>query len=222
VTPEECEARDGILVAGGEQFDVVYRRTDEDRLYDERGELTDVGALLDGALRAGSVVCLNAFGSGVVDDKLVHGYVEDMIRFHLGEEPLLRSVRTFDLAVPECREEALDRLSELVVKPRNGYGGQGVVVCPDADPDMVRAVGRAIRADPETFIAQDTVRFSRHPTVIDGALAPRHVDLRPYVVFDGERAEVLPGGLTRVAFGEDELVVNSSQDGGAKDTWVLP
>ena len=203
-------------------FDVVYRRTDEDRLRDEKGRLTQIGALMLDGLRAGTLACVNALGNGAADDKLVHAYVEDMIRFYLGEEPLVRSVPTYDLARAEHREEVLDRLDEMVVKPRSGYGGDGVFIGPLAGPRERERVADHVRFAPHDWIAQETIFFSRHPTVVDGRIAPRHVDLRPYVVFDGERAAAVPGGLTRVAYEEGELVVNSSQGGGGKDTWVLP
>jgi uncharacterized circularly permuted ATP-grasp superfamily protein len=202
--------------------DVVYRRTDEDRLTDDRGTLTDVGAALFPSLSAGTLVCVNGFGAGVADDKLVHAYVEEMIRYYLGEEPLLRSVRTYDLVEAETRAEVLDRLDELVVKPRSGYGGEGVVVGPHARQEDRQRVAEAIRSSPGDFVAQETVMLSRYPTAIDGELAPRHVDLRPFVFLTPDGGRVLPGGLTRVAFDEDTLVVNSSQRGGVKDTWVLP
>jgi len=226
VTPEDCEHAGDRLVRRDDEgrrvpVDVVYRRTDEDRLRGPDGELTGIGALLDAPLRAGTLACVNAFGTGVADDKLVHAYVEDMIGFYLGEEATLPSVRTYDLGDEACREEALGRLDELVVKPRAGYGGAGVVIGPHADGGDLVALAGEIRDSPTAFVAQETVHFSRHPTVIDGRLEPRHVDLRPFVAFDGERARTVPGGLTRVALGEGDLVVNSSQDGGAKDTWVL-
>jgi uncharacterized circularly permuted ATP-grasp superfamily protein len=205
-----------------EAVDVVYRRTDDDTLRDGDGSFTNVGRALLPALRAGTLACVNALGNGVADDKLVHAYVEDMIRLYLGEEPTVRSVGTYDLTRAGCLEEVLDRLGEMVVKPRAAYGGEGVFIGPTADAAERDRVARAVREDPEAWIAQETVWFSRHPTVIDGRLAPRHVDLRAFVTFDGERAEAVPGGLSRVAFDEGELVVNSSQGGGAKDTWVLP
>jgi len=201
--------------------DVVYRRTNEDRLTAGR-RLTAVGAALLPGLRAGTLACVNAIGNGVADDKLVHAYVEDLVRFYLGEEPHVRSVPTFDPARAECREEVLDRLHEVVVKPRDGYGGSGVFVGPLAAPHEREQVAAALLDRPDAYIAQDTVFFSTHPTVIDGRLEPRHVDLRAFVTFDGERAEALPGGLTRVAYREGELVVNSARGGGGKDTWVLP
>jgi uncharacterized circularly permuted ATP-grasp superfamily protein len=197
--------------------DVIYRRTNADRLD------TEVGELLYEPLREGRVAVINAFGTGVADDKLSHAYVEDMIRFYEDEEPLLPSVETFDLGRPEVLERALDVFDELVVKPRSGYGGEGIVVLPHADPADREQIRAAVREDPEDYIAQRMVTISTHPTVIDGRLVPRHVDLRPFAFLAGDgHVRTLPGGLTRVAFGEGSLVVNSSQNGGAKDTWVLP
>jgi uncharacterized circularly permuted ATP-grasp superfamily protein len=197
--------------------DVVYRRTNADRLD------TEVGELLLEPLRAGRIGVVNAFGTGVADDKLTHAYVEDMIRFYEREEPLLPSVETFDLGEPEVLERALDVFDELVVKPRGGYGGEGVWVLPHAEPEDREAARRHVRERPEDYVAQRMVMISSHPTVVGGRLEPRHVDLRPYVFLgrDGE-VRTLPGGLTRVAFDEGSLIVNSSQNGGAKDTWVLP
>jgi uncharacterized circularly permuted ATP-grasp superfamily protein len=172
-------------------------------------------------MRAGTLGCFNAYGPGLADDKLVHAYVEEMIRFYLGEEPLVPSVHTYDLAEPEPRATALAALDELVVKPRTGHGGYGVLIGPHASRDDVASARRAIQAAPDQWIAQDTVRLSRHPTICGGALEPRHVDLRPFVLSAGEDVRVVPGGLTRVAFGAGALVVNSSQNGGGKDTWVL-
>jgi len=217
VEPEDLEvAGDALRRRGGEAVDVVYRRTNADTVG------SDVGRLLEGPWRAGTLGLVNAFGAGVGDDKLVHAYVEDMVRFYLGEEPRLASVRTYDLSRAEVLPEAIDRFGELVIKPRAGYGGDGVVICPHAEPADVERTRAAVLAAPTDYIAQDLIPLSAHPTVVDGALAPRHVDLRPFVFLgpDGA-ARVLPGGLTRVAFDEGALVVNSSQNGGAKDTWVL-
>ena len=145
------------------------------------------------------------------------------MRSHLGEEPLLRSVPTFDLCVPEQLERALDELETLVVKPRLGHGGHGVIVCPHAEPEDVERMRAQLIAQPEDYVAQPTIEISLHPTVIGGELQPRHVDLRPFVFMRGHgTAAVMPGGLTRVAFEEGAMVVNSTQNGGAKDTWVLP
>jgi len=196
--------------------DVIYRRTNADRLD------TEVGELLLEPIREGRVAVVNTFGTGVADDKLTHAYVEDMIRFYEDEEPLLPSVETFDLGDPALLERALDVFDELVIKPRGGYGGEGIAVLPHADPQDRERVRKAVRESPTDYVAQRMVMISCHPTVIDGRLVPRHVDLRPYIFLgqDGH-VQTLPGGLTRVAFDEGSLVVNSSQNGGAKDTWVL-
>jgi uncharacterized circularly permuted ATP-grasp superfamily protein len=209
------------LPEGERAVDVVYRRTDEDRLHDDRGELTHVAKLLLEPVLAGTLVCVNAFGTGVADDKLLHAYVEQMVRYYLGEQPLLRSVPTYDPAQPETLEMILDRIDELVIKPRSGHGGYGVVIASHARPADVRKAADELAADPESFVVQETVMLSRHPTVVDGRLQPRHVDLRPFAISSHDQVHVVPGGLTRVAFGAGALVVNSSQNGGSKDTWVL-
>ena len=147
----------------------------------------------------------------------------DLIRFYLGDEPLIGQVETFDLGEPAVLERALDVFDELVVKDRGSYGGLGVVVCPHAEPADVEELREKVRASPGDYVAQRLVELSTHPTVIDGALEPRHVDLRPYVLMSSpDDVEVLPGGVTRVALDAGALVVNTSQNGGAKDTWVLP
>jgi uncharacterized circularly permuted ATP-grasp superfamily protein len=225
VTLADLEHRRGGLVrrdGEGEthHVDVVYRRTDEDRLTGDDGALTAVGEALLEPWRGGRIGVCNAFGTGVADDKLVHAYVEEMIRFYLGEEPLLPSVPTFDLSDDEQRDSALARVNELVIKPRSSYGGIGVVIGPLANGALLEDLAVAVRRRPEAFVAQETVLLSTHPTVIDGRLSPRHVDLRPFA-YSGDGVTVPPGGLTRVAFGAGALIVNSSQNGGAKDTWVM-
>jgi uncharacterized circularly permuted ATP-grasp superfamily protein len=209
---------DGDRVRHGEfAVDVVYRRADADMLD------CDVGRLLEPAVRAGTLGVVNAYGCGVGDDKLAHAYVEDMVRFYLGEEPLIRSVPTFDLSRPEHLERALDHFEEMVVKPRAGQGGQDVMVGPVAEPDEREAIRERVRDSPEDWVAQDFVELSRHLTLIDGELAPRHVDLRPFVFMQGpDEASVLAGGLTRFAIDEGAMVVNTSLRGGFKDTWVVP
>jgi uncharacterized circularly permuted ATP-grasp superfamily protein len=199
------------------RIDVVYRRTNADRVD------SDIGQLLLGPIQRGVLGLVNQFGTGVADDKLTHAYVEDMIRFYVGEEPILRSVPTYDLARPERLAEALDVFDELVIKPRAGHGGVGVLIAPRASRAEIETTRAAVLADPGAWIAQRLVMLSTHPTLVDGArLAPRHVDLRPFVFLgEGAMPRVLPGGLTRVARSEGALVVNSSQNGGAKDTWVL-
>lgn len=225
VAPGQLEVSRGRLFARHgrerEQIDVIYRRLDEDRLCDPQGHLTDLGELLLPALRSGRLRCANAFGTGLADDKLAHAYVERMIDFYLGEEPLLRSVPSFDLSDGEDRARAMERLDELVIKPRGGFGGHGVTIMPRAtEPQRRRAIG-LLRRRPEHFIAQETIEISSHPTVVGDTLQPRHIDLRPFVLSapDGEAA--MCGGLTRFAQGAGEMVVNSSQGGGCKDTWVV-
>ncbi len=225
VLSSQLAVRRGRLFArlddGERQVDVVYRRTDEDRLTDDRGRLTNIARLLLEPVLRGNLACVNAFGTGVADDKLLHAYVEEMVRFYLGEEPLLRSVPTYDPCAPGMLEMILDRIDELVIKPRSGHGGHGVVIAPHARPEDVRATAAALAAAPARFVAQETIMLSRHPTVTDGHLELRHIDLRPFAISSPDRVDVLPGGLTRVAFERDALVVNSSQNGGSKDTWVL-
>jgi uncharacterized circularly permuted ATP-grasp superfamily protein len=225
VRPADLEVADDGLYATIDgrscRLDVVYRRTSEDRMRGADGRPTAVGRVLEQPWRRGQLGLVNAFGAGVADDKLAHAYVPDMIRFYLGQEPLLASVATYDLAVPERLEDVLSRIDALVVKPREGSGGDGVVIGPHADEADTDATAEAVRRRPEGFVAQEMVPLSRHPTLVDGRLEPRHVDLRAFVFLAGERATALPGGLTRVALDAGALVVNSSQNGGAKDTWVL-
>ncbi len=216
LVPGDLELRGDRLLHDGAPVDGVYRRTNADEVD------SDVGELLAPALRAGNVKLVNGFGNGIADDKLVHAHVEDIIRFYLGEEPLLAQVETFDLGEPRTLERALDVFDELVIKDRGSYGGLGVVICPHADRADVEQLRERVRSAPGDFVAQRLVELSTHPTVVDGQLRPRHVDLRPFVLMPAlDAVEVLPGGVTRVALDEGALVVNSSQNGGAKDTWVL-
>jgi uncharacterized circularly permuted ATP-grasp superfamily protein len=216
VTPEELRRDGDRLLHEDRQVDAIYRRTDADMLH------TAVGGLLAPAIRAGTVSVVNAFGVGVGDDKLTHAYVEDMIRFYLGEEPLVRSVQTLDLARRDHLEQALDRFEELVFKPRSGSGGLGVTVVPHAERADIAALRERVRAEPDQWVAQPLVPLSTHPTLVDGSLEQRHVDLRPFVFMHGpDHPRVLPGGLTRFAIEEGAMVVNSTQNGGFKDTWVL-
>jgi uncharacterized circularly permuted ATP-grasp superfamily protein len=163
---------------------------------------------------------INAFGNGVADDKLVHSHVEDFVRFYLGEEPLVRSVPTLALESGQARREAVGRLKELVIKPRHGHGGTGVTIGSHVDDAELERVADEVSEHGERYVAQPIVPLSRHPTVIEGRLEPRHVDLRPFAFFADEVA-LAPGGLSRVAFDAGEMVVNSSRNGGGKDTWVL-
>jgi uncharacterized circularly permuted ATP-grasp superfamily protein len=202
---------------------VVYRRVDDeflDPLHGRPSSLIGVAGLLNAA-RAGSVTISNAVGNGVADDKLIYTYVPELIRFYLGEEPLLANVETHRLDDPEVLSDVLGRLDRLVLKPVDGAGGAGIVIGPQADEDTLSVLREKVMANPRGWIAQRPVALSTHPTLIGGCLAPRHIDLRPFAVNDGEDIWVLPGGLTRVALPEGALVVNSSQGGGSKDTWVL-
>lgn len=226
VTMDDLEVRGQRLWlsrhrARARPIDVVYRRTDEDRLTDGRGRLTDIGQLLWEPLRAGRLACVNAFGTGVADDKLLFAYVPAMIRFYLGEEPLLESVTTYDLGDPRQLAAALPRVGELVIKPRTGHGGHGVFVGPHASDTDRHRMADLIRSRPHQLVAQEMISLSTHPSIIDGCLEPRHVDLRPYVFLSSQTPSVFPGGLTRVALDQGDTVVNSSQSGGGKDTWVL-
>lgn len=225
VTLDDLEHRRGRIAARRDRqllpVDVVYQRTEEDRFSDERGRLTALGEALLEPCRAGRLACVNAPGSGVCDDKVVHAYVPELIRFYLGEEPLLDSVRSYDLAAERAREEALRRLDGLVIKPRGEMGGADVVIWSDADERQRRRTLERLRSEPERVIAQERVLLSTHPTLWQGRLEPRHVDLRPYALVTNDGPDVLPGGLTRVALEPGSLIVNSGQGGGVKDTWVL-
>jgi uncharacterized circularly permuted ATP-grasp superfamily protein len=208
---------------GERQVDVIYRRIDDiflDPLQFRADSVLGVAGLVNAA-RAGNVVISSAIGNGVGDDKLVYTYVPTMIEYYLGEKPLLANVDTFRCWLDDEREEVLDRIDELVVKPVEGSGGYGIVFGPEASEKELAAVSRKIRDDPRSWIAQPMMELSTVPTQIDNTLAPRYVDLRPFAVNDGDEVWVLPGGLSRVALVEGSRVVNSSQGGGSKDTWVL-
>jgi len=209
--------------SGLRQVHVIYRRVDDDFLdpMHFRGDSLLGCAGLVNAAHAGNVTIANAVGNGVADDKLVYTYVPDLIRYYLAEEPILPNVPTWRLEDPAQREEVMDRLAELVVKPVDGSGGKGIVIGPQASRAELDAVRAKLLARPRGWIAQPVVQLSTVPTLDAGGMAPRHVDLRPFAVNDGDQVWVLPGGLTRVALGEGELIVNSSRGGGSKDTWVL-
>ncbi|MFK4805964.1 MULTISPECIES: circularly permuted type 2 ATP-grasp protein [unclassified Microbacterium] len=229
---ELVEGRD-LLCIGGKVFmrttrgpkrvDVIYRRVDDEFLdplqFRADSMLGAPGLML--AARLGNVTIANAVGNGVADDKLLYTYVPDLIRYYLAEEPILKNVDTWRLEDPNALEEVLDRLDELVVKPVDGSGGKGLVVGPDASPAELEKLRHSLRADPRGWIAQPVVMLSTIPTLVEDGMRPRHADLRPFAVNDGEDVWVLPGGLTRVALPEGQLVVNSSQGGGSKDTWIV-
>ena len=208
---------------GERRVDVVYRRVDDDFLdpVHFRPESLIGCAGIMNAARAGNVTIANAVGNGVADDKLVYTYVPELIRYYLSEEPLLSNVETFRLEDPNQMHEVLSRLGELVIKPVDGSGGYGLVVGPVATKAELDDASRKIQESPRSYIAQEFVELSTVPTKIGDRLVPRHVDLRPFAVNDGSSIWVVPGGLTRVALREGSSVVNSSQGGGSKDTWVL-
>jgi len=209
--------------AGPKRVDVIYRRVDDEFLdplsFRADSVLGSPGLML--AARLGNVTIANAVGNGVADDKLVYTYMPDLIRYYLSEEPIIQNVTTWRLEEPGALEEVLDRLDELVVKPVDGSGGKGLVVGPDASRAELDALKASLVADPRGWIAQPVVQLSTIPTLVEEGMQPRHADLRPFAVNDGSDVWVLPGGLTRVALPAGQLVVNSSQGGGSKDTWVV-
>ncbi|MGB1126745.1 MAG: circularly permuted type 2 ATP-grasp protein [Opitutales bacterium] len=207
---------------GLQQVDVIYRRVDDDFLDPSvfRSDSTLGVPGLVNALRAGNVNIANAIGTGIADDKLIYAFVPDMIRFYLSEEPILGQVETFIASEEKHARYILENLENLVVKSTNEAGGYGMLIGPAASKEEVETFRRLIQADPRNFIAQPPIMLSRHPTWCDDQFEGRHVDLRPYVL-SGEKTTIVPGGLTRVALRKGSLVVNSSQGGGSKDTWVL-
>ena len=208
--------------SGLRRVDVVYRRVDDDFL-DPLAFRSDshlgVAGLLN-AYRAGNVSVVNAIGTGVADDKAVYAYLPAIIRFYLSEEPILPNVETYLCGNPSDRQYVLEHLDELVVKAVGESGGYGMLIGPHSTAEQREEFGRRIQAEPRNYIAQPTLALSRAPNFINDQIASRHVDLRPYVLC-GENCTVVPGGLTRVALRRGSLVVNSSQGGGSKDTWVL-
>jgi len=208
---------------GSKPVDVIYRRVDDeylDPLHFRPDSVIGCPGLLNAA-RAGNVTIANAVGNGVADDKLLYTYVPDLIRYYLGEAPVLPNVESYRLDDPDTLAWVLDRLDQLVLKPVDGAGGRGIVIGPRADERAIAALRAEVAAQPRNWMAQRPVALSTSPVLIGEGLAPRHIDLRPFAVNDGSQVWVLPGGLTRVALGEGDLVVNSSQGGGSKDTWVL-
>jgi len=207
---------------GLRKVDVIYRRIDDDFLDPQvfrPDSLLGVPGLVD-AYRAGNVALANAPGNGVADDKVVYAYVPDMIRYYEGEDPILPNVPTYLCWRDDDRAYVLEHLAELVVKAANESGGYGMLVGPHSTAEQREEFARRIQAQPRNYIAQPTLALSRVPTIVDDHFEGRHVDLRPYVLC-GKDIYVVPGGLTRVAMKRGSLVVNSSQGGGSKDTWVL-
>jgi uncharacterized circularly permuted ATP-grasp superfamily protein len=209
-------------IRGLQQIDVIYRRLDDDYidpLAFRADSMLGVAGLMN-AYRMGNVTIANAPGTGVADDKAIYAYVPDMIRYYLNKEPILNNVPTYILSREEEREYVLEHLSELVVKETSLSGGYGMLIGPCATDQEIAEFAAKIRNDPSNYIAQPTIQLSTAPTFIDGQLCPRHIDLRAFVTY-GKEMQIIPGGLTRVALKEGSLVVNSSQGGGSKDTWVL-
>lgn len=207
---------------GLQRVDVIYRRVDDDfldPLVFRPGSTLGCAGLME-AYRAGNVSICNAVGTGIADDKSVYPYVPEMIRFYLGEEPILSNVPTWLCRKPDDLKYVLDHLHELVVKEVHGAGGYGMLIGPAATKAEIEDFRRALLANPAGYIAQPTLSLSSCPTMVDAGIAPRHIDLRPFVL-SGDKVQMAAGGLTRVALKEGSLVVNSSQGGGTKDTWVL-
>ena len=207
---------------GPKRVDVIYRRIDDafiDPLCFRPDSMLGVPGLMD-VYRSGGVTICSAPGAGVADDKAVYTYVPEMIRFYLGEEPILNNVPTWKCAEADDLGHVLTNLGDLVVKEVHGSGGYGMLVGPKSTKAEIEEFRARIIADPGNYIAQPTLALSTTPTFVAEGIAPRHVDLRPYCLV-GEKIELVPGGMTRVALKDGSLVVNSSQGGGVKDTWVL-
>ncbi len=208
--------------AGLRRVDVIYRRVDDDfldPLVFRRDSILGVPGLFN-VYRAGNVTLANAVGTGIADDKAVYAYVPAIIRYYLGEEPILPNVETFLLSNDSQRRYVIEHLGELVVKAVGESGGYGMLIGPHSTAREREEFRQRINANPRNYIAQPTLQLSRAPCFIDGHVEARHVDLRPYILY-GEKITIVPGGLTRVALQRGSLVVNSSQGGGSKDTWVL-
>jgi len=208
---------------GLKRVHVIYRRIDDDFLdpmvFRPDSQLGAFGLME--AYRAGNVALANAPGAGIADDKAIYMHVPEMIRFYLGEEPLLNNVPTWDCANEGALAYVLDHLEELVVKETRGSGGYGMLVGPHATKHARDAFAKKLRQNPSAYVAQPTLALSTCPTFAGDKSAPRHVDLRPFVLSGADGVRIVPGGLTRVALQDGSLVVNSSQGGGTKDTWVL-
>jgi uncharacterized circularly permuted ATP-grasp superfamily protein len=208
---------------GLQQVDVIYRRVDDDFLdplaFNPQSELGVSGIL--SAYRRGTVAIVNSIGNGVADDKAVYVYVPEMIRYYLNEEPLLKNVPTYQLKNPDQRQHVLENIQKMVVKKTNGSGGYGMLMGNSASEEEITNYKKEIMKDPRQFIAQPVISLSSAPCYIDGKVRPRRIDLRPFALCGPSGIEIIPGGLTRVALKEGSLVVNSSQGGGSKDTWVL-
>ncbi|MBN8982494.1 MAG: circularly permuted type 2 ATP-grasp protein [Rhizobiales bacterium] len=208
---------------GMKRVDVIYRRLDDDFLDPltfRPDSVLGVPGLMS-AYMAGNITLANAVGTGISDDKAVYSYMPDIVKFYLSEEPILKNVPTYRCREPKDLKYVLSNLKDLVVKEVHGSGGYGMLIGPAATKDQIESFRKKLEHEPEGFIAQPTLALSTCPTCTESGLAPRHVDLRPFVLTGRDHVTVVPGGLTRVALKEGSLVVNSSQGGGTKDTWVL-
>jgi uncharacterized circularly permuted ATP-grasp superfamily protein len=209
--------------SGLQQVDVIYRRLDDeylDPLVFRPDSMLGVPGLIS-AYKTGNVAIVNAVGNGVADDKAVYAYVPDMIKYYLNEEPILKNVPTYQMSNKEERELVFADMGNMVIKETNGSGGYGMVMGNKASEQELEDAKIAILKDPRNFIAQPIIQLSTVPCLIDGELKLRHVDLRPYALCGPNGVKLVPGGLTRVALTEGSLVVNSSQGGGSKDTWIV-
>ncbi len=209
--------------SGLRQVDVIYRRVDDDfidPLSFRPDSMLGVSGLFN-AYRAGNVTLANAFGTGVADDKAIYAYVPDIIKYYLSEDPILPNVKTFLMSIEKERNHVLQNLDKMVVKAVGESGGYGMLIGPQSTAAQRDEFRDKIIADPRNYIAQPTITFSRAPCLMDDGFQARHVDLRPYVLYGSDKVSIVPGGLTRVALKKGSLVVNSSQGGGSKDTWVL-
>ena len=209
--------------SGYKSIDVIYRRVDDeflDPLSFNPTSMLGVPGIMD-VYRSGGVTIANAPGTGVCDDKAVYSFMPEIVEFYTGEKPLLPNVETWRCSEPDSLAYVLDNLKELVVKEVHGSGGYGMLIGPTSNEDEIETFRRKLQETPDNYIAQPTLALSTCPIFTDQGLAPRHVDLRPYILVSPDGVDITPGGLTRVALEEGSLVVNSSQGGGTKDTWVL-
>jgi uncharacterized circularly permuted ATP-grasp superfamily protein len=227
VEGQDLEVDDDIVwmrtTEGRVRVDVIYRRVDDeflDPLVFRPDSMLGVPGLL-AAYLAGNVALVNAPGTGIADDKAIYSYVPDIVRYYTGEEPKLQNVETWRCREPHALKYTLDHLDELVVKLVDGSGGYGMLVGPTATKSQIEEFRSALLAEPHRYIAQPTLALSTVPTFTDQGIAPRHVDFRPFVLTGANKINIVPGGLTRVALREGSLVVNSSQGGGTKDSFVL-
>jgi uncharacterized circularly permuted ATP-grasp superfamily protein len=209
--------------AGLKQVDVIYRRVDDDFLdplvFNPKSMLGVPGLYF--AFRSGNVAIINAPGNGVADDKAVYPYVPEMIKYYLNEEPILKTVPTYSMSDPEHFSLVFSQINKMVIKKTNESGGYGMLMGNAVTEKEIAEYKKEVEKNPRQFIAQPIISLSTVPCFIDGKIQPRHVDLRPFALYGPQGIEIVPGGLTRVALREGSLVVNSSQGGGSKDTWVL-